>query len=202
VLRLLTSVACVLVVGAGAAVAASRLSAPQEKSAALQRLLSVATADSSTESADPPASSPNPIPARMLGSDVPVPVAPSLLRVRNGWLVSDGRTLVAVYAGAAGDDPSVGRVVVVRQDLAAGRQAVDTLDAGPTGPLTIVAAPRGSAVETSAQTGSLGVRTAAGRALRLDLGTRTLTRPSRNADTVLRLWPSQSSDSSAYSFGR
>jgi hypothetical protein len=138
----------------------------------------------------------------MLGSDVPVPVAPSLLRVRNGWLVSDGRTLVAVYAGAAGDDPSVGLLVVVRQDLAAGRQTVSTVDAGATGALTIVAAPLGSAVETSAQTGSIGVRTAAGRGFRLDLGTRTLTRPSRNADTVLHLWPSQSSDSFAYSFGR
>jgi len=100
-----------------------------------------------------------------------VPIPSSVLQVRNAWLVSDGRTLVAVYAGAAGVDPSIGRLVIVRQDLAAGRQTVRTVDAGPTGALTISAAPRGSAVETSAQTGSIRLRTAGGRALRLDLGT-------------------------------
>jgi hypothetical protein len=89
--------------------------------------------------------------------------------------VSDGRTLVAVYAGAAGNNPSVGRLVIVRQDLAAGRQTVRTVDAGPTGALTITAAPLGSAVEMSAQTGSLRVRTGGGRTLRLDLGAGTLT---------------------------
>jgi hypothetical protein len=107
----------------------------------------------------------------MLGPHVPVPISPSLLRVRSGWLVSDGRTLVAVYAGAAGNDPTVGRLVIVRQDLVAGRQTVRTLDAGSTGTLTITAAPLGSSVETSAQAGSIRLRTAGGRALRLDLGT-------------------------------
>ena len=117
----------------------------------------------------PSDSAPRGIPARMLGPDVPVPVSPSLLRVRNGWLVSDGSTLIAVYVGAAGDDSSVGRVVIVRQDLVAGRQTVRTLDTGPTGALAITAAPLGSAVETSAQTGSIRLRTAGGRPLRLDL---------------------------------
>jgi hypothetical protein len=121
-----------------------------------------------------PGSVPDAIPARMLGPAVPVPISPSLLRVRNGWLVSDGKTLVAVYAGAAGDDPSVGRVVVVRQDFVVGRQTVRTLDAGPTGALSITAAPLGSSVETSAQTGSIGLGTAGGRPLRLDLGTGTV----------------------------
>ena len=171
--RLLIAV-CVLAAGGGIA-AAAIVPAPQEKAAALQRRASVATTDSSTEPATPPGSVPQPIPARMLGSDVPVPIPPSVLRVRNGWLVSDGRTLVAVYAGAAGKDPSVGRLVIVRQDLAAGRQTVRTLDAGRTGALTITAAPLGSAVETSAQRGSLRVRTTGGRALRLDLGAGTLT---------------------------
>jgi hypothetical protein len=79
------------------------ISGPAEKGAALDRLASVATTDSNTEPAPVPDSAPRPIPARMLEADVPVPVAPSILRVRNGWLVSDGKTLVAVYAGAAGD---------------------------------------------------------------------------------------------------
>lgn len=171
---------CVLAAGAGFAVAASRVSipplgvnvpAPHEKAAALQRLASVPTTDSNTAPALPPDSAPQPIPARMLGADVPVPISPSVLQVRNGWLVSDGRTLVAVYAGAAGDDPSVGRLVIVRQDLVAGSQTVHTLDAGPTGALTIADAPLGSSVETSAQTGSIALRTAGSRELRLDLGT-------------------------------
>lgn len=177
------SFGCLLAAGGGFAVAASGVSIPQlgldvpappEKAAALQRLVSVATTDSSTEPAPPPDSVPDPIPARMLAADAPVPISPSLLRVRNGWLVSDGRTLVAVYAGAAGDDASVGRIVIVRQDLGAGGQTVRTVDAGPTGALTIAAAPLGSSVETSAQTGTIRLQTGQGRALTLDLGTGTV----------------------------
>ena len=97
-------------------------------------------------------------------------------RVRNGWLVSDGRTLVAVYAGAAGEDPSVGRVVIVRQDLGAGEQTVRTIDAGTTGALTITAAPLGSSASSSAQTGAIRLRDPGGGALTLDLGSTTLTR--------------------------
>jgi hypothetical protein len=174
VLRLLICAGVVCALAAGGAIAASGVSVTPEKATALQRLGSVATTDSSTEPAAPPHSAPQPIPARMLGSDVPVPVPPSLLHVRNGWLVSDGSTLVAVYVGAAGDDRSAGRVVIVRQDLVAGRQTVRTLDTGPTGALAITAAPLGSSVETSTQTGSIRLRTAGGRALRLDLGSGTV----------------------------
>jgi hypothetical protein len=149
--------ACLLAAGVGIAAVAGR-PAPPEEAAALQRR--------------------HPIPARMLGPGVPVPISPALLRVRNAWLVSDGRTLVAVYAGADGEDPSVGRLVIVRQDLRAGSQSVRTIDAGPTGALTIAAAPLGSSVESSAQTGTLHVRTARGRVLSLDLGSSTLTRAS------------------------
>lgn len=124
--------------------------------------------------AAPPESALQPIPARMLDSDVPVPIPPPLLRVRNCWLVSDGKTLVAVYAGSAGNDPSVGRLVIVRQDLTAGRQTVRTLDTGSTGALAIAAAPLGRSVETSAQTGSIRLRASGGRALRLDLDTGTV----------------------------
>jgi len=175
VLRLLTcaGVLCLLAVGAGIAAAVSRQD-PLEKAAAVQRLASVATIDSNTEPAAVPASTPHPIPARMLDSGVPIPVAPSVLQLRNGWLVSDGRKLVAIYAGAAGDHPPTGRVVVVRQNLGSGRQTIRTVDARATGALTITAAPLGRSVETSAQTGRIHLRTAAGRALHLDLGTETL----------------------------
>lgn len=180
-LRLLTaSGACLGAAAGGVAVAASgvpipalglNVSAPPEKAAALERLASVATTDSSPVPAAPPEPASRPIPARMLGSDAPVPISPSVLQVRNGWLVSNGRTLIAVYAGAAGNDPGVGRLVIVRQDLAAGSQTVRTIDAGQTGALAIVEAPLGSAVETSAQTDGIRLRGADGPALRLDLGT-------------------------------
>jgi hypothetical protein len=148
---------------------------PAAKAAALARLASVATTDSNTAPAPVPDSAPRPIPAQMLEDDVPVPVAPSVLRVRNGWLVSNGETLVAVYAGAAGDEPSVGRVVIVRQNLAAGKQTVRVVDAGPTGALAVAAAPLGRTVETAAQTGSLRLRTADGGLLTLDLGSDRVT---------------------------
>ena len=177
---LIASAVCALLAGAGLAVAAGGVTiralglnvpAPPEKAAALQRLATLATTDSNAHPAAPPEAASEPIPARMLGSDSPVPVPPSVLQVRNGWLVSDGRTLVAVYAGAAGNDPAVGRLVIVRQDLLAGRQTVRTIDAGATGALTIAAPPLGSSVETSAQTGSIGLRTAHGPGLHLDLRT-------------------------------
>jgi hypothetical protein len=174
VLRLLicAGVLCVLAAGAGLA-AAVDVRAPQEKAAALQRLVSVATTGSSTPAASPSEAG-QPIPARLLGSGAPVPIPPSVLQVRNAWLVSDGRTLVAVYAGADGNDPTVGRLVIVRQDLVAGTQTVRTLDAGPTGALAIAVAPRGRSVETSAQSGSIELRTAGARTLRLDLATSTV----------------------------
>jgi hypothetical protein len=147
---------------------------PPQKATALQRLVSVATTDSSTQPAPEPGSEPQPIPGRMLGSNVPVPISPSILRPRNGWLVSDGRTLVAVYAGAAGTDASLGRIVIVRQDLVAGRQTIRVVDTGPTGALTIASAPLGASVETSAQTGDVQLETVAGRDLALDLGDGTV----------------------------
>ena len=79
----------------GLAVAAAVVGAPADKAAALARLASVATTDSNTEQAAPPEWARRPIPARMLSPGVPVPISPSVLQVRNGWLVSDGRTLVA-----------------------------------------------------------------------------------------------------------
>jgi len=166
-----------LAVGAGGGFAVGAATGGSgEKAAALGRLVSMATTDSNTQPAPPPAAEPQPIPGRMLGADAPVPIAPSILQVRNGWLVSNGKTLVAVYAGVAGNDSSVGRVVIVRQDLAAGEQTVRVVDGGRTGGLTITAAPLGGAVETSAQRGSLRLRAANGGFLTLDLGTSKVSR--------------------------
>jgi hypothetical protein len=117
--------------------------------------------------APPPA---DPIPARMLGSDVPVPISPAILRTTNGWVTSNGRTLVAVYAGAAGDGSGTGRLVIVRQNLDSGSQTVDSVDLGNTGAVSIVNAPLGSAVETSAQKGKLRFSGSQGSTGSIDLG--------------------------------
>lgn len=165
-----TAAGLALGVGAGLALADAAGRPAPGKRAALERVASVATTDSNTEPTRAPALEPHPIPARLLEPDAPVPIPPSVLQPQNGWIVSDGSTLVAVYAGAAGEDPSIGRVVIVRQDLAAGKQTVTAKDAGPTGALTIVDAPLGRSVETSAQMGNLRLRTAGGQVLMLDIG--------------------------------
>ena len=132
---------------------------------------------------------------RMLGPEAPIPISPSVLRLRNGWLASDARTLVAVYAGSAGADPSLGRLVVVRQNLASGSQSVRIVGLGRTGALAIVAA----RLRRSAAVVRLQIRAAGGRLLRLDLGrgnvgAENLTRRSRTAVTVPRPRRPRSSD--------
>ena len=98
------------------------------------------------------------------------PVPASVITETNGWIVSDGYNLVAVYAGSKGDDSTQGRVAIVRQDLRTGKQTVQIVDAGSTGPLTIAAnAPTGAAATTSAQTGTLTLNTSRGATVKLYL---------------------------------
>src|SRR5262249_30438920 len=104
-------------------------------------------------------------------ADVPVPISPQVLQPANAWLVSDAATLVAVYAGAAANKPSDGRFVIVRQNLAIGKQTQDTVDVAGSGLLKITSAPKGAAVETSAQRGKLRFRGSNGWAGVLDLAT-------------------------------
>jgi hypothetical protein len=111
------------------------------------------------------------IPAHLLPPKTPVPVSPALIRVRNAWLVSDGRTLVAVYAGEAGADPAKGLFVIVRQNLVFGGQSQDVVAAGRTGPVKLTDVPLGAAVETSAQHGALSFVSAGGRQGVLHLAT-------------------------------
>jgi len=143
---------------------------PPEKAAAVRHTL--APSDPGSESpvrAVPPPGDVDRIPAHLLSGDAPVPVSPELLEPTNAWLVSDGRTLVAVYAGADGHDPRRGRLVIVRQDLEAGTQTLSVVDAGPGGAVAITAAPMGEGVETAAQHGRLTFRSMEGRAGVLDL---------------------------------
>ena len=125
----------------------------------------------STVAAPAPAMVLDRIPAHLLGPDVQVPLSPALIDVANGWLVSDGKTLVAVYAGAAGDNSSKGRFVIVRQNLLLGRQTMDVVDVPGTGSVTITDAPKGAGVETVAQHGEIGFHSARSKSGDLDLTT-------------------------------
>jgi hypothetical protein len=167
-----------LVVVTGAALAGSSgtfipqlgITVPDEKAAAVQHSLPPGGAESSAR-AHVPTGPPDRIPAHMLAEDVPVPISPQVLEPDNAWLVSNGATLVAVYAGAAADDQSNGRFVIVRQNLAAGIQTEDVVDVPGAGALALVDPPRGEGVETSAQHAKLGFHGSNGRAGVLDLAT-------------------------------
>ena len=98
------------------------MTVPADKAAAMADRMPSAPNDAAA-SAAPAADggvSADPIPAEILGSNVPVPVPASVITETNGWLVSNGSNLVAVYAGSKADDPTQGRVVIVRQDLRTG----------------------------------------------------------------------------------
>ena len=155
----------------------SNVVVPADKATAMANRMPSAASDASSPSgaAVAPPFTPQPIPAAILGPDVPVPVSASIINATNGWLVSNGYNLVAVYAGSAGGDSTQGRVVIVRQDLTAGKQTVQIVNAGSTGPLSVApTAPSGAAVETTALTGSLDLRTSDGRMARLNLSTNTI----------------------------
>jgi len=114
------------------------------------------------------------IPAGILPPETPIPISPSILRTTNGWLVSNGLTLIAVYAGEAGDDPSVGSFGIIRQNLVFAYQARDILTVQGTGALQITVAPAGAAVETSAQHGEISFASTRGQHGVLDLATDTV----------------------------
>ena len=154
----------------------SNVTVPADKAAALANRMPSALTDAAAPAAPAaPAFTPDPIPAKILDANVPVPISSSIITETNGWLVSNGYNLVAVYAGSAGNDAAQGRVVIVRQDLRGSKQTVQIVDAGSTGPLTISSdAPAGAAVETTALTGALKLATNRGTTVKLNLSTNTI----------------------------
>ena len=107
----------------------------------------------------------------MLDPEAPVPISPQLFKPGNAWLVSNGTTLVAVYAGADPRNPTTGRFVIIRQNLLAGVQTHKIVDVPEAGALAITEAPEGPDVVTSAQRGRLAFDGAAGKSGVLDLAT-------------------------------
>jgi hypothetical protein len=166
----LACVAGVALAGSGTYIPQLGISVPDEKAAPVLHSLPPGGTESSAR-APMPTGPPDHNPAHMLGADVPVPISPEVLEPSNAWFVSNGATLVAVYAGADGRDPSKGRFVIVRQNLVAGVQTENVVDVPGAGALAITDAPAGEAVETSAQRGRLAFRDSAGKSGVLDLAT-------------------------------
>jgi hypothetical protein len=97
------------------------------------------------------------IPPHILPRGTPPPLHAAQITVKNAWLVSNGYTLVAVYAGYEGNDPAIGRFAIIRQNLIFGVQYAppDFVDVGRVGALKITRSPTGASHETSAQRGLL-----------------------------------------------
>lgn len=118
------------------------------------------------------ASAPLPVvPSQMMAPGTPMPVSPQVIQVSNSWTVSDGNTLVAVYAGQAGDNPTNGRFVIVRQTKA-GAQTVSQVDVPGAGTVTIGNAPSGSSDQSQIK---LPFDTASGGSGTLNLANDTTT---------------------------
>lgn len=124
---------------------------------------------------------PDRIPAHILPKNTPPPLSPELIVPTNAWLVSDGYTLVAVYAGHAGPSAKKGMFAVVRQNLVFGIQYTPPGAAGSVaylgnlGAAHITTAPKGRAVETSAQHGRIHFATTNGAHGVLNLARDTVT---------------------------
>ena len=161
----------------GEYVPAFGVTVPPEKQAAAGHALPNDSLPETTAPAPlPPAGPFHGIPAAVEQGNARVEaLSPALIRVSNSWIVSNGRRLVVVYAGAAGDEATRGRVVIIRQDREAGSQTQDVVDVPGSGALTINGAPLGPRVETSAQTGVLQLRGTAGFAGSLNLVTERVT---------------------------
>jgi hypothetical protein len=113
-------------------------------------------------------------PPHMLPKGAPPTVHWAVMNPKNGWLVSDGYTLVAVYAGSPGEHPSRGRFLVIRQNAIFGVQYFppdDIVNIEKVGAIKITHAPRGRSRETSAQTGRIAFVSTNGTRGVLDLRT-------------------------------
>jgi hypothetical protein len=104
-----------------------------------------------------------------------VPFSTAIISVTNGWQDADDAEMVTVYAGAGGaarPHPGEGEFVIINQ-TAAGTESEEIVDVPGTTSLSIVNAPVGAAVETSALTGSIPFTSANGLNGTLDLATDT-----------------------------
>lgn len=124
-------------------------------------------------SAIPPAPAPSPPPDAgqiLLASKTPlqVPIPAGLFNDTSGWSSLRGSTLLEVFAGADGQDPTVGEIFVAASNQGSGLQVDPSglyKDSAVAGPLTLTAV-SGNTVSFEAQGGAQGT---------FDLGTKTFT---------------------------
>jgi hypothetical protein len=116
----------------------------------------------------------NGIPGRYLPHMRQGPFSPQILQFTRAWQVSNGRTVVAVYAGVNPAQASDGRIIIFRQDILAGTQSQVMINVAGSGALTITKAPLGVRAERSGQTGVLTVRGANGTTYTLHLATNSI----------------------------
>jgi len=111
------------------------------------------------------------IPPHIVPPGTPPPLHFEFVNPANGWIVSDGYSLVAVYAGSARSNASLGRLAIVRQNLIFGVQYYppDLIGFRKAGALKITRGPHGWTHETSAQRGRLTFVSARGTKGVLDL---------------------------------
>jgi hypothetical protein len=80
-----------------------------------------------------------------------VPISSSLIRATNAWLTASCKHTTAVYAGHAptpdGHDSDTGRFLILRENIAKGRETIDLVDLPGTGDTTLTAGPRGKKAE-------------------------------------------------------
>jgi hypothetical protein len=111
----------------------------------------------------------NGIPGRYLPKMRQGPFSPAVLQFTRAWQVSNGRTLVAVYAGVNPAQASDGRIIIFRQNILAGTQSQVLISVAGSGALTITKAPMGAGAERSGATGVLTLRGAHGATYTLHL---------------------------------
>jgi hypothetical protein len=115
-------------------------------------------------------------PARMLGPDsaTTLPSA-ELYPVRNGWAAAACFGVTWVWAGANGEHPSTGRLVIARYGRWPHARIHVDVDVPQSGALKITDAPLGPEVATSAQSAELEFTSKRGTTGTLDLSTDTVT---------------------------
>ncbi len=110
-----------------------------------------------TQTTAPPSGEPDRIEANVSSAKgQAIPFSPEVMTPTNFWLVSDGKTLVSVYAGSAGDDSTDGRLAIMTQSFTEnGGQDIEFVDVPGAGALTITGAPTSGSDESSDQTADL-----------------------------------------------
>jgi hypothetical protein len=115
-------------------------------------------------------------PAQMLGPGSATTVTSGeLYPVRNGWAAGACFGVTWVWAGASGEHPSSGRLVIARSGRWPHPRIHVDIDVPDSGPLKITGAPLGPDVATSAQRGQLEFTSKRGITGTLDLSTDAVT---------------------------